>query len=94
MITVGLSGVLLIMLFSVIESMSKVLEGILFLIGASFLWAVRSSYMSESNQSKKTSLLPIGIQMLAGGILLSLSGILVGELNNLDLLKVSFQSYF
>jgi len=93
-IIIGFSGVLLIVLFSIIDSSDdNNLEGILFLIGASLLWAVGSSYMNKDNKLVKTSLLFIGRQMLIGGILLSSSGILLGESNNLNLLEISFQSF-
>jgi drug/metabolite transporter (DMT)-like permease len=107
MIIIGFLGVVIITVFFSFEDSDsssssininiKNLEvlGILFLVGASFLWAAGSSYMNKSTSSilKSGFTSQIGKQMLVGGILLSLSGIFFGELNSFDLVSVSFESF-
>lgn len=103
MIIIGFLGVVVITVFFSLEGSSSnndininKLEviGTLFLVGASFLWAAGSYYMnrSTSSVSKSGFTSQIGKQMLVGGILLSLSGIIFGELNNFDSTNVSLES--
>jgi drug/metabolite transporter (DMT)-like permease len=100
-IIIGFLGVVIIAVFFAVEdsnssSNTNNLEvmGILFLVGASFLWAAGSSYMNKSTISilKSGFASQIGKQMLVGGILLSLSGIIFGELNSFGSVTVSFES--
>lgn len=105
MIIIGFLGVVIIAVFFALEgsdsSSSNIninkleVVGILFLAGASFLWAAGSSYMNKSTLSilKSGFTSQIGKQMLVGGILLSLSGIIFGELNSFDPVNVSFESF-
>lgn len=103
MIIIGFLGVVVITVFFSLEGSSSnndininKLEviGTLFLVGASFLWAAGSYYMNKSTSSVSKSgfTSQIGKQMLVGGILLSLSGIIFGELNNFDSTNVSLES--
>ena len=100
MIVIGFLGVVVIIVFFTLEgsnNSNKNLDvfGILFLLAASFLWAAGSSYMNKSTSFilKSGFASPIGKQMLVGGILLSLSGIIFGELNSFDSEDVSFESF-
>ena len=106
MIIIGFLGVVIITVFfffycsdsssnSNIHIKNLEVIGTLFLVGASFLWAAGSSYMNKSTSSilKSGFTSQIGKQMLVGGILLSLSGIIFGELNSFDLVNVSFESF-
>lgn len=99
MIIIGFFGIAVVVLSFILGSSSSNADnlevlGILFLVGASFLWAAGSSYMNKS-----TSLFlendfssQIGKQMLVGGILLTVSGVSLGELNSFDSANVSLES--
>lgn len=104
MIFIGFLGVVIIAVLFAVEgsdSSSNIninkleVMGTLFLVGASFLWAAGSSYMNKSTSSilKSGFASQIGKQMLVGGILLLLSGIIFGELNSFDPMSVSFESF-
>lgn len=104
-IFIGFLGVVVITVFFSLEgsdwsnnniNINKLeVTGILSLLGASFLWAAGSSYMNKSTAPipKSGFASQIGKQMLVGGILLSLSGIIFGELNSFDPVNVSFESF-
>jgi drug/metabolite transporter (DMT)-like permease len=65
--------------------------GSLLVIGASFAWASGSVYLTRA-PSVSSPVQASGMQMLAGGILLLLAGLLMGEYANLDLSKASWRS--
>lgn len=90
---VGLIGLVLLFL-QLIERGMPSFRGGLFLIAGALLWAVGSLYMrKKTNQSPVSTITSVSKQMLLGGILLTIAGIVTGELGNLDLSRISFQSF-
>lgn len=88
---VGLAGLVLLVL-TLIESGMPSFRGGLFLIAGAFLWAVGSLYMRRTNHSQ-VSTISMSKQMVLGGILLTVAGIVTGEYGSLDLSRISFQSF-
>ena len=88
----GLLGAGLLVI-TVVESGSFTLRGVLILVVGAFLWAVGSLYLSKTNHSPLLTTSSIGKQMILGGILLSIAGAVTGELIDLDLSSISFQSF-
>lgn len=68
-------------------------RGGILLVAAAFLWAVGSLYMRKTNNMLVSTISSMSKQMLLGGILLIISGIVIGELGSLDPSKISFQSF-
>jgi drug/metabolite transporter (DMT)-like permease len=91
-IGVGLVGVMLLIL-SLMESGVPSFRAGLFLTAGAFLWAVGSLFMRKTNHSQLSTISSIGKQMLLGGILLTIAGIVIGELGSLNPAKISFQSF-
>jgi drug/metabolite transporter (DMT)-like permease len=71
--------------------MSHSVIGMLILLCASFLWSVGSIYSIKA-KSVAPPFLAASQQMICGGALLTLAGILTGELPRLDLKRISFLS--
>ena len=65
--------------------------GYLVLVGASFAWAAGSLY-SRVAKLPSAPLLAIAMQMLTGGLLCFLFGLMTGEWTKLDVAQVSMQS--
>lgn len=65
--------------------------GSLLVIGAAFGWAAGSIY-SPRAPSVSSPVLGSGMQMIAGGVLLLLAGLISGEYTNFDFSKVSWVS--
>jgi drug/metabolite transporter (DMT)-like permease len=65
--------------------------GALVILGGSLSWSIGSIY-SRRAPTPKGGMLGIGMQMLAGGALLLLLGLLSGEAGRLDLAQVSLKS--
>ena len=89
---VGLVGIVLLFL-PLIENGIPSFRGGLSLIAGAFLWAVGSLYMGSTHRSLVSTISSMSKQMLVGGILLTVSGIVIGEFSSLDLSKISFQSF-
>ena len=73
------------------NEMSHSVIGMLILLCASFLWSVGSIYSIKA-KSVAPPFLAASQQMICGGALLTLAGILTGELPRLDLKRISFLS--
>jgi drug/metabolite transporter (DMT)-like permease len=67
------------------------LVGALICLGAAFAWAAGSLYTREADLPARP-LVGAGMQMLAGGVLLTIAGIATGELGQVDLGAVSLRS--
>lgn len=65
--------------------------GVLLLIGAEISWAAGSIY-ARHNPLPRSSLLGTGMEMLAGGLMLMLGGVLLGELGRTDIDAFSLRS--
>ena len=89
---VGLVGIVLLFL-PLIENGIPSFRGGLSLIAGAFLWAVGSLYMGSTHRSLVSTISSMSKQMLVGGILLTVSGIVIGEFGSLDPSKISFQSF-
>ena len=88
----GLFGLMLLILPFMENNISS-FRGSLLLVAGAFLWAVGSVYMRKSNDSPVSTISSMSKQMLLGGILLTVAGILIGELDSLEVSKISFQSF-
>ena len=66
--------------------------GAIVLVAASLSWATGSIY-SRSAPLPKSPILTTGMEMLAGGVLLTLLGLATGELGRLDLAAASTKSW-
>jgi len=80
---IGFSGVILLV-FANSGTEAIDLKGIILLLCGPLLWAVGSIY-SKSFKASGSLLANIGIQMLAGGLLLTLIGLSLGEAQGLSL---------
>ena len=89
-IVIGLVGLILLVLPLMVDENGK-FRACLFLIAGAFLWALGSIHMRQSKSSSPL-IFSLGKQMLLGGLLLTGVGILGGELNSLELAKITFQS--
>lgn len=67
--------------------------GALFVIGGAFSWALGSMYGLRAT-TPKSSFLTSGMQMLSGGVVLTLVGTLKGEWTNFNAAEVSANSWF
>jgi len=79
----GFSGVVLLVTSSS-EAGSISLKGAILLILATLFWSIGSVY-SKQFKSKGSIVTQIGIQMLAGGLVLTLIGAFLGELSRINL---------
>ena len=89
---VGLVGVMLLIL-PLMENGMPSFRAALFLLAGAFLWAVGSLFMRKTNHSLLSAISSMSKQMLTGGILLTVAGIVTGELASFDPSKISFQSF-
>ncbi len=76
-----------------IESGTGQLLGAFLVIAAAFSWATGSMYGLRAT-TPKSSVLTSGMQMLSGGLVLSLVGTLKGEWTNFNVADVSANSWF
>jgi len=92
-IGIGFIGVWLLMAPNLLKlgTHSIHLGGALLLLFASLSWSIGSIYSRRSDQAK-SSYLSTSMQMIAGGILLMLMGMLQGEWAHLHLANFSFKS--
>ena len=75
------------------ESGSGQILGAFFVIAAAFSWATGSMYGLRAT-TPKSSALTAGMQMLSGGLVLTLVGIFKGEWTNFNIAAVSANSWF
>ena len=89
---VGFAGVWLLISPARSDNSGVNMLGACAVIAAAFSWAAGSLYSLHAPQQPHSPLLASGMQMLAGGVLLTLAGILTGEWPHLALGNVSARS--
>jgi drug/metabolite transporter (DMT)-like permease len=93
-VVIGLAGVALLVGGGLREGSAgptMTLVGVAAIIAATFAWASGSIYANR-NPIKATTTMASGMQMLAGGLLLLLMGVLTGDLKQLNVGRVSWLS--
>lgn len=91
-ISVGFGGVtLLVSSRTGLQSGGADLSGILILVAASMAWAIGSLY-SKYSPKAESPLMTAAQQMLTGGVLMLLAGLVAGEGSRLDMANVSARS--
>lgn len=89
---VGLLGAMLLIL-PIMDSDIRSFRAALFLMVGALLWASGSLYMIKAKHSSLSTISSMSKQMLLGGIMLTVSGIIIGELAGFDPSKISSQSF-
>ncbi len=90
-VVLGLAGVVILIGTDHLDGASVHRMGAFVLVAASLSWAFGSIY-SRSAPQPESPLLVTAMQMLCGGVLLLLSGVIGGEVARLDLGSVSLRS--
>jgi drug/metabolite transporter (DMT)-like permease len=90
-VVLGFSGLLLLMSRSEADSTSIDMAGAVVLVGGAFSWAIGSLYALHADLPRSLPLAS-GMEMLAGGVLLTLTGLAGGELGAFRVDAISARS--
>jgi drug/metabolite transporter (DMT)-like permease len=90
-VVLGFGGLLLLMSRSGTDSARIDMAGAVVLVGGALSWAIGSLYALHADLPRSL-LLASGMEMLAGGVLLTLAGLAGGELGTLRLDAISIRS--